>query len=130
MRMPTRRRQISIAARCAISRTITTPLAVRRSLSSRVFPRRRGVGAEWRMKWLSTSGGSRTSRSATSGITYAYCATDTECDAAVEVNIPLHPPGTLRLDFREKFPAVHAHAHEPAQTPGAVAKQQVLRLSP
>src|SRR6266508_6950027 len=73
---------------------------------------------------------SRPSPWATSGITCAYCATDTECDAAVEMNVPLHPPGTLRLDFRKHAAPVNAHAHQPSHPPSAVAEKHVRGLLP
>ena len=59
----------------------------------------------------------RTSPSATNDITCAYCTTDTECDAAVEVNVPFHPPGGFGLDLAEPLAAMPARG-EAKSLPG------------
>ena len=46
------------------------------------------------------------------------------------MDVPLHPPGALRLDFREHVPAVKAYAHQPAQPPAPVAEELMCRLLP
>src|SRR5438552_11993169 len=108
----------------------TKPPGARPSRFSAASPTKHGIEGEWRMRCLSTSADWRTSLSDTSAITCAYCATDTECDAAVEVDVALHPPGALGLDFRKHVPAVNAHAHQPAQPPAPVAEELVRRLLP
>src|SRR5438309_903140 len=129
-RTRTARPATSIAARFVISPTTSTPRAVRRSRCFVESQTPRGGAGAWPTRFQSMSSAWRTSPSATNDITCAYCTTDTECDAPVEVNVPFHPPGSFRFDLAEPFAAMHARGDQPPQPPAAIAKQLTLGLTP